>query len=92
MNTRDPYAVARWVVGISAEALRPRSLWLSTANGGLSWWISESPEKPPRTVARPVFVTEVEAKEALKAAEPGGWVSLMRIAQRIEAALADVRW
>jgi hypothetical protein len=91
VNPRDPWQVARWLVARAAEALEPRSLWLSQAGGGLSWWLSEGPDKPPRTVARPVYVTTVDTNDALVANDPGGWVYLARIAERIEPTLAAVR-
>jgi hypothetical protein len=91
MNPRDPYQVARWMARMGAEALEPRALWLSQASGGVSWWLTEGPHKPPRTVARPTYVTVVSADEALMADTPAGWVYLMRIAERIEPTLAAVR-
>lgn len=83
MNPRDPWQLARWIVRRSVEDLAARSLWLSPINGGLGVWCSASESDPPRSVSRPVYVTTVEASEALKANEPAGWTALLRIADRI---------
>ncbi len=87
MNPRDPWQLARWIVKRSVEDLQDRALWLAPVNGGLGPWCTPGEDSPPRSVSRPVFVTVVEASEALKASEPAGWTDLLRIADRIATAV-----
>ena len=84
----DPYQIARWLLALSAEALAPRSLWLSPVNGGVGLWVTEGPSTPPRSVARPLYATTVDADEAVRSQAAGGWSVVRRVAERIAPALA----